>query len=325
MEPSTIFSALIQISTMLIIFSIGLRSRWRDLVHAVERPSLLFRGFVAVYVAVPVAAFAAALVLPLEPAVKVGIVAMALAPLAPLAPSKMIDVGADTSYVVGMYVGLLMLAVPVVPATLALLTAITGGTASVRPGAIALLLVTTVLLPLLAGIFLASLAPGAARRMSAVVRIVAIVALSILIGLIVIAAHSQLLELVGNGTLLAIVAAETVGLACGHMLGGPDPRQRMALAQAAATRHPGLAVLMIQHSFEIDPAMLAAVLLYLVVGMVISALYLRWARGRLAAEAGAPDSPAPDPAGKALREAGAAPFGPRVNPDSGSHPRLALR
>ncbi len=288
MDRSTIFSALIQISTMLIIFSIGLRSRWRDLIHALERPNLLFRGFVAVYVAVPIAAFVAAMLLPLEPAVKVGIVAMALSPLAPLAPSKMIDAGADTSYVVGIYVGLLMLAVPVVPATLALLTTITGGTASIRPGTVAMLLLTTVLLPLLAGIFLAGLAPAAARRMAPIVRAVALVALVVLIGAIVTAAHRQLLELIGNGTLLAIVTAQLVGLACGHMLGGPDPRRRMALAQAAATRHPGLAVLMIQQSFEIDPAMLAAVLLYLVVGMVISPLYARWARSR---PAGAPAAP----------------------------------
>ena len=283
MDPSTIFSVLIQISTMLIILSIGLQSRWRDLVHALERPRLLCRGFVAVYAAVPLAAFAAASLLPLEPAVKVGIVAMALSPLAPLAANKMIAAGAGTSYVVGMYVGLLMLAVPVVPASLALLTAITGGTASIRPGAVALLLTTTVLLPLLAGIFMAGLVPAAARRIAPVVRVVALAALILLIGLIVIAAHRQILELVGNGTLLAIVTAEAAGLACGHILGGPDPRQRMALAQAAATRHPGLAVLMIQESFEIDPAMLAAVLLYLVVGMAISALYLRWARGHLAA------------------------------------------
>ncbi|HYJ81612.1 MAG TPA: hypothetical protein VEW26_02050, partial [Allosphingosinicella sp.] len=258
-------------------------------------PLLLFRGFVAVYVAVPLAAFAAAMVLPLEPAVKVGIVAMALSPLAPLGARKMIEAGADTSYVVGMYAGLLMLAVPVVPATLALLTTVTGGTASIRVGAVALLLVTTIMLPLLAGIFLAGLAPAAARRASPVVGFVAFAALAVLIGLIVAAAHDQLLELVGNGTLLAIVTAEAVGLACGHLLGGPDPRHRMALAQAAATRHPGLAVLMIQHSFDIDPAMLAAVLLYLVVGMAISALYLRWARGRLAASS-APPAAAPHPA-----------------------------
>src|SRR4051812_14703404 len=160
MDLRSIFPTLIQISTMLIIFSVGLQSRWGDLVHAVARPRLLFRGFVAVYVAVPLAAFAAAMLLPIEPVVKIGIVAMALSPLAPLAPDKMIEAGADTSYVVGLYVALLMLAVPAVPATLALLTTITGGTAGIRAGTIALLVLTSVLLPLAIGIFLGGLAPA---------------------------------------------------------------------------------------------------------------------------------------------------------------------
>jgi bile acid:Na+ symporter, BASS family len=281
MDPKTIVSILIQTSTMLIIFSIGLQGRWRDLIHAVERPRLLLRGVAAVYVAVPLAAFAAAMLLPIEPAVKIGIVAMALSPLAPMAPGKMMEAGASNSYVVGMYVGLLMLAVFVVPATLALLTAITGGTASVRPGSIAQIVATTVLLPLMAGMAVNSAVPAVARRLSPVVTAVAFLTLAILIALILFRVHDQILALVGNGTLLAIAVAELAGLACGHILGGPDPNERMALAQAAACRHPGLAVLMIQQNFEIDPAMLAAVLLYLILGMLISALYLRWARKRL--------------------------------------------
>jgi bile acid:Na+ symporter, BASS family len=281
MDPKTILPILIQLSTILIIFSVGLQGRWRDLIHAVERPRLLFRGVVAVYVAVPLAAFAAAMLLPIEPAVKIGIVAMALSPLAPMAPGKMMEAGASNSYVVGMYVGLLMLAALVVPATLALMTAITGGTATIGAGSIAFLVATTVVLPLIAGILVNGAAPAAARRLSPIITAVALLTLGILIALILFRVHDQILALVGNGTMLAIVIAELAGLACGHILGGPDPNQRIALAQAAACRHPGLAVLMIQQNFEIDPAMLAAVLLYLVLGMLISALYLRWARKRL--------------------------------------------
>ncbi|MFL6844528.1 MAG: bile acid:sodium symporter family protein [Allosphingosinicella sp.] len=282
MDLSTILSALVQISTMLIIFSIGLQSRWSDLLHAVARPRLLFGGFIAVYVAVPLAAFACVMLLPIEPAVKIGIVAMALSPLAPVVPGKMLDCGAESSYVVGMYVALLILAVPVVPATLALVTTVSGGTASIHPWTVAFLVVTSILLPLLAGIFLGGVVPAAAGRIAPIVRAGAFGTVAILVALLLIAAHRQLLDCVGNGTLLAIVVAELAGLVCGHLIGGPDPGERMALGQAAASRHPGLAVLIIKQSFEIDPPMLAAVLLYLVVGVVISALYLRWARGRLA-------------------------------------------
>jgi BASS family bile acid:Na+ symporter len=272
---------LILISTMLLIFSVGLQSRWRDLAHILVRPILLFRGFVAVYVAVPVVGFAAAMLLPIEPAIRVCIVAMALSPLAPFAPGKMLQSGVGRSYVVGMYVGLILLAAVAVPATLLLVAAVAGGTASIRIGSILWLVATTILLPLLAGMTFGSFALARAQRVAQIVSVAATLTLAILVSLILVADHAQILGLIGNGTMVAIVLAELAGLACGHVLGGPDPRRRIALAQAAASRHPGIAVLMLRQNFEIDSRMLAAVLLYLVLGMVVSTLYVRWARRRL--------------------------------------------
>jgi BASS family bile acid:Na+ symporter len=280
MDPKTFLPIVIQISTMLIIVSVGLRSRWSDLGHIFNRPAILLRGVIAVYVAVPLTAFAAAMLLPVEPAVGVSIVAMALSPLAPMAPGKMLEAGTGTSYAVGMYVALMILAVVAVPPLLMLMGMVAGGGSTIRPGVIAWLVLTGVILPLLAGLCVGSFAPAAARRLAGPVSAAAMATLAILVVLIIVAVHAEILGLVGNGTLLAIALAELAGLACGHWLGGPDPARRMALAQAAASRHPGLAVLMIGQNYEVERRTLAAVLLYLVVGIVLSACYARWARGR---------------------------------------------
>lgn len=271
---------LLQISTMLLIFAIGLQSRWSDLGYAIARPRLLVRGFVAVYVAVPATAFAAAMLLPIEPAVKVGIVAMGLSPLAPLAPGKMLKVGADISYVIGVYVGLLMLATVVVPATLEIVTAISGGDAHIGVRTVTGLVVGTVLIPLLIGIFLGTYLPNAAPRIARIASFVGYLMLVAILALILIFAGGRILALIGDGTLLAIVLASLAGLVTGHVLGGPDMSQRIALSQAAAARHPGLAALLVNQNFENQPAMLAAVFLYLLVGVLVSALYLKWARPR---------------------------------------------
>ena len=276
MEPREIVALLIQVSTMLVVFAIGLQSRWSDLGYALARPRLLLRGFVAVYVAVPVTAFVAALLLPIEPAVKIGIVAMGLSPLTPLVPGKMLKAGADTSYVIGVYVGLLMLATVMVPATLVIVTAITGGTARIGVGAITWLVVSSILLPLVTGIFVATLAPAVAPLISRAAAITGFVAVLIVMALILIMAGGRIVAAMGNGTVLAIVLAVLAGLAAGHLLGGPALAQRSALAQAAASRHPGIAALMVQQNFESQPAILAAVLLYLLVGTLVCALYVRW-------------------------------------------------
>jgi hypothetical protein len=46
--------------------------------------------------------------------------------------------------------------------------------------------------------------------------------------------------LVGNGAVLPIIAFVLVGLVIGHLLGGPTPENRTALAFSTASRHPGL-------------------------------------------------------------------------------------
>ena len=275
MEPRALIPLLIQVSTMLIIFAIGMRGRWSDLGYAVARPSLLIRGFIAVYVAVPVTAFVAASLLPMEPHVKIGIVAMGLSPLAPFVAGKMLKAGADTPYVIGVYAALLLLAVIAVPATLLLVTSITGGSATIGVADVTWLIASTILIPLLIGIALAGLVPAAAPSIARIATIAGSLTIVLILILILYVSGDKLLGLVGNGTLLAIVLAQLAGLATGHWLGGPDLGQRMALAQAAATRHPGLAILMVSENFKNPSNILPAVLLYLVVGIVVSALYER--------------------------------------------------
>src|SRR6187399_2992562 len=98
-------------SLFLLVMSVALQAHWRDLTLVLRRPALLVRGFVAVNLVVPGVAIVVLALLPLEPAVEVGIVAMAVSPLAPLVPGKMLKAGADTSYAIGLFVTLILLAV----------------------------------------------------------------------------------------------------------------------------------------------------------------------------------------------------------------------
>src|SRR5436305_295298 len=46
---------------------------------------------------------------------------------------------------------------------------------------------------------------------------------------------------IGNGTLAAITGFIVVGLAIGHVFGGPEPNNKTTLALFTAARHPGIA------------------------------------------------------------------------------------
>jgi bile acid:Na+ symporter, BASS family len=84
-----------------------------------------------------------------------------------------------------------------------------------------------------------------------------------------------MLELLGDGTLLAIMVTVAVGIAAGSLLGRPNPANSTALAMAAGTRHPGIAALIVHANFS-DPRVMLTVLLFLLTGIVMTLAYLLW-------------------------------------------------
>jgi BASS family bile acid:Na+ symporter len=89
-----------------------------------------------------------------------------------------------------------------------------------------------------------------------------------------------MISLIGDGSLLAIVAFVAVGLAIGHLLGGPDPDDRTTFALATATRHPGVALVIAAGIFPGGTLVAPALMLYLLVTAIASAPYVMWRKRR---------------------------------------------
>ena len=122
MNTQALVPLVIQISLILIVAAVGLRTRWRDLTYDIRQPRWLFRGVLAVNVVVPLTAVLMVLVLPIAPPVKAGIVLMAVSPMAPFVPARMLKAGARRGFASGEYFALILLAILVVPATLELIS-----------------------------------------------------------------------------------------------------------------------------------------------------------------------------------------------------------
>jgi BASS family bile acid:Na+ symporter len=156
--------------------------------------------------------------------------------------------------------------------------------------AVARLVATTVLLPLSAGIVVRRLAPAPAERIAGPISQGATVLLAVVAVLPVVNAWPAAIALIGNGRVLAIATFVVIGLGVGHWLGGPDPTDRTVLALSTASRHPGIALAIAARNFPRENLVTEAALLYLLVSLILSFLYLRWARRQPAAP--------PLPAGK---------------------------
>jgi len=67
-----------------------------------------------------------------------------------------------------------------------------------------------------------------------------------------------------------------IGLATGHLLGGPDPGNRTVLALSTASRHPAVALAVTVAAGEESESEVAAVILYLLVATILSIPYVAW-------------------------------------------------
>lgn len=276
---------MIQASLFLLVLAVGMRSEWKDLLYVFRRPQDFVRALVAVNVMVPVAAIVFCWMFPIEWPTKAGLLIMAVSPLAPFATGKMLKISSDRSYDVGLYSALILAAVVIVPLTAALMNPWYAHHVTISVSAIAWFVFKSVLIPLCAGIAITTVWPRLAERVAPVANLVAYLLLLLPGGLILMKSGSIMLSLIGDGTLVAISLIVITGLAAGHLLGGAEAGHRFALAQAAATRHPGIAALIASGHYAEHSHVVAAILLFLIISMVLTALYGRWAKSKVSTPA----------------------------------------
>lgn len=275
MDPRELMAIVAQCALGLIVASIGMQAQTRDVLAAMRNTKLVLKGLLAVNIVVPIVALAITAILPIDPAIRIGIVVMAVSPMAPLVQMKMRQGGLDTSHAIGLYVALILSAILFVPATVTLFSAAYPGEVSISVAAVAKMVSITTLLPLGVGLAIGNWAPAFARRAAPIVMILGFLAVLLLAGLILYLQGGPLLGLLGDGTLLAIVVTVAAGIVVGHWLGRPNPANSDALAMAAGTRHPGIAALIVNANFT-DPRVMLTVMLFLLTGVIMTVAYLVW-------------------------------------------------
>jgi BASS family bile acid:Na+ symporter len=229
-------------------------------------------------VIMPLFAAALAAAFDLNPAVRIALIALAVSPVPPVLPKKQIKAGGQAPYAVGLLVAAALLAIVSVPVAVELLERTFSIPLQMSPAAIARLVFITVLAPLAVGIVVRRVVPGIAERMAQPISVVATALLVVSVLPILFTAWPAMVSLVGNGTIVAIVAFILAGLATGHLLGGPNPDDCTVLALSTASRHPGVALAIASANFPGQKLVPAAVLLYLIVSAIVSIPYVTWRR-----------------------------------------------
>jgi bile acid:Na+ symporter, BASS family len=275
--PETILKLVLLVGVVLLVLAIGVQTRLEYLLMLLRRPVQALRAMTAVYVALPAFVLMVVWLVPLQAGVSAVLLGFAVAPVLPPWAKKGIAAGGQADYVIGLQVLSTGVAMLVVPLMIWIGYRMFGVAAALDPLAVELVLLVTVAVPLILGVGLARFYPGAAPRIAALAdRVGGVLLLLGLVALLVVNGRA-ILGAIGQGTLVAIVAVVAFGLLIGHLLGGPDPGNRGALASATVSRHPAIALLLASGAFpEHEATVIGTVLLYLLAALLLTVPYERW-------------------------------------------------
>jgi bile acid:Na+ symporter, BASS family len=275
MSTAAVIVAVVKASIALLVFGLGLHGTLQDATYLLRRPNLLARALLSMSVVMPLTAFLIAIIFRLHHAVKVALITLAMSPVPPFLPSRAMKAGGPSAYTIGLLTATSLLSIAIVPITVWVFGVLFRVPFTVSWDEIARVVTGSVLIPLLIGMGVRHFVPVAAERAA---RLVMLLAMGVLVAgtiPILFSAWPAIETLLGNGTILAIVAMTFIGLGVGHFLGGPNRDHRTALALSSAARHPGVALAIASANFPGDKVVPAAILLSLVITTLVSVPYVK--------------------------------------------------
>ena len=285
MTLASLILLVLKISVVLLVFSIGLETTYKDIVYLFRRPGQLLRSFLSMNILMPVLAGVIALNFDLRPPVKIALVALAISPVPPLLPKRQAKAGATGAYPIGLLFAMALLSIAFIPIAIEVLDVFSLHSLHMPFFAIVKLVFLTVLAPLSVGVLVRILAAGFASR---IVKPTALVAAILLFGgllPVLFKSMPAIVSLIGDGTIAVFVVFVIVGLAVGHFLGGPVSTDRPVLALASASRHPAIAATIAIANVPAPKMVFPAILLYLLLDVIICLPYMVWLKRRAASPA----------------------------------------
>lgn len=281
MDARDLTLLVLQLAVLSTVLAFGLKASLADLLHVLRRPGLLARSLLAVLVVMPATAVILVKCVDMELPIRVALVALAISPVPPLLPRKQSKAGGTDGYALGLMILLALLSIVVIPLTAEVLEFVFHRRFDVAPAKVAHIVVMSAILPLSVGMGVRAWSPGLAARAQPIVRQVSIILLLLGVLALLAGSWSTIWSAVHGGAALAMAVLVVVGLAVGHLLGGPEPGNAAVLALSSACRHPAIALTIAGTAFP-DERFGGVILLYLIVSVVICIPYVAWVKRRLA-------------------------------------------
>lgn len=259
-------------SVVLLMLGVGLNTDFRDVIKVGKQFRLVIRGLLANFFIVPVMMYLGILWLPISSDIKIGIMLMAAAPVAPMAPPFVGMAKGDLPYSVGLMVIVGLLSIALTPLILSLSLPKSDGGLVLNPWQIIQTLLFVQLIPIGVAMAIRQARPEWADRLLKFIPTIGQVGLLVGVGLLLAAQARQILA-IGLVAYLVFALLVIASLFVGHwMMTGESDERRRALAISTAIRNIPLAFLIANESFPGTPVA-PVTLVFAVFTMVLSVLY----------------------------------------------------
>ena len=260
-------------SVILLMLGAGLNIEFRQVIGLFKRFRLVLLGVLANFLFFPLLAVLCLTWVPLSPDIKIGLMLMVAAPIAPMAPAPFVEKAkGDVVYSVGLMVIVASLSIVLTPLILSLSIPESVGGVTLDPMSIVKTLLMVQLIPISVGMIIRQISPNWADRLVKIVPRIGQIGLLIGVGLLLAKQASQIISM-GPLAYLIMLLLSVVALFVGDMtLIGESADKRRALAVSTAIRNVPLAFLIANESFPgtiVGPV----TLVFSVLTMVLSIVY----------------------------------------------------
>jgi BASS family bile acid:Na+ symporter len=265
-------TTVVLVSVIFMMLGVGLNTAYREVLEVARNVRLVGRGLIVNFVLVPALIWACLSFLPLSTEVQIGILLMAAAPIAPMAPPFVGMAKGDLPYSVGLMTIVAVLSIALTPIILSLTLPGTEGELELSAWSIVQILLTAQLIPIGVGMAVHQVSPAWTKRLLAFVPRLGQLGLFIGIGLLL---ASQFGEILAIGVLghLVNVALVVACLALGELALFRDPApQRRSLAISTAIRNIPLAFLIANANFA-GTAVAPVTLVFATYSMIAAVVY----------------------------------------------------
>ncbi|MFA9435141.1 MAG: bile acid:sodium symporter family protein [Deltaproteobacteria bacterium] len=264
---------IIMVSVMFLMLGAGLNIEFRQVFQLVKRLRIVVLGVIANFLIVPLLIYLCIKWLPFSPDIKIGIMLMAAAPIAPMAPTPFVEKAkGDVVYSVGLMVLVAILSIGLTPLILTISIPKSVGGVTLDPIQIVKTLLMVQLIPICAGMVVRHISSTWAEKLLKFIPRIGQIGLIVGVGLLFVQQGSQMLRM-GFLVYLIMLFLVIVSLLVGDwILVGESGERRRALAISTAIRNIPLAFLIATENFP-DTVIGPVTLVFSAFTMVISVVY----------------------------------------------------